>query len=325
MKEIRWGILSTGVIAKNFADTVGKMNGETSVLAVASRTKESADAFADQYGIERRYDSYEALAKDPDVDIVYVATPHSRHYEDMKLMISNGKHVLCEKSFTVDSQQAKEIFALAREKKVFVMEAFWTKILPIYREVEKVVSSGAIGDIRMVTAQYGYTTAREARKFVPELAGGTLLDIGVYAIGFACMFLGYEYDAIQSNLVMNSAGTDAIDAIILRKGNAVAQLTTAIGAAMPVFGGIYGTKGHIDVPDFKNPQAFTVCVDGEEPYTVKQPFEVNGFEYEIREAMACVSEGRLESGVMTPEQSIATMAIMDEIRRQNGFAFPFEK
>lgn len=325
MKEIRWGILSTGVIAKNFADTVGKMNGETRVLAVASRTKESADAFADQYGIERRYDSYEALAKDPDVDIVYVATPHSRHYEDMKLMISNGKHVLCEKSFTVDSQQAKEIFALAREKKVFLMEAFWTKILPIYREVEKVVSSGAIGDIRMVTAQYGYTTAREARKFVPELAGGTLLDIGVYAIGFACMFLGYEYDAIQSNLVMNSAGTDAIDAIILRKGNAVAQLTTAIGAAMPVFGGIYGTKGHIDVPDFKNPQAFTVCVDGEEPYTVKRPFEVNGFEYEIREAMACVREGRLESGVMTPEQSIATMAIMDEIRRQNGFAFPFEK
>lgn len=325
MKEIRWGILSTGVIAKNFADTVGKMNGETRVLAVASRTKESADAFADQYGIERRYDSYEAMAKDPDVDIVYVATPHSRHYEDMKLMISNGKHVLCEKSFTVDSQQAKEVFALAREKKVFVMEAFWTKILPIYREMEKVVSSGAIGDIRMLTAQYGYTTAREARKFVPELAGGTLLDIGVYAIGFACMFLGYEYDAIQSNLVMNSAGTDAIDTIILRKGNAVAQLTTAIGAAMPVFGGIYGTKGHIDVPDFKNPQAFTVCVDGEEPYTVKQPFEVNGFEYEIREAMNCVREGRLESGVMTPEQSIATMAIMDEIRRQNGFAFPFEK
>ncbi len=325
MKEIRWGILSTGVIAKNFADTVGKMNGETRVAAVASRTQESADAFADQYGIERRYDSYEALAKDPDVDIVYVATPHSRHYEDMKLMISNGKHVLCEKSFTVDAQQAKEIFELAREKKVFVMEAFWTKLLPIYREMEKIVASGAIGEIRTVTAQYGYTTAREVRKFVPELAGGTLLDIGVYAIGFACMFLGYEYDAIHSNLIMNSAGTDAVDAMILRKGGAVAQLTTAIGAAMPVFGGIYGTKGHIDVPDFKNPQAFTVCVDGEESYTVKRPFEVNGFEYEIREAMVCVREGRLESGVMTPEQSIATMAIMDEIRRQNGLKFPFEK
>jgi len=325
MKPIRWGILSTGVIAKNFADTVSKMNGETCVLAVASRTMESANAFADSYGIERRYDSYEALAKDPDVDIVYVATPHSRHYEDMKLMISHGKHVLCEKSFTVDAAQAKEIFVLAQEKNVFLMEAFWTKLLPIYREVERVIASGAIGEIRAITAQYGYTTAREARKFVPELAGGTLLDIGVYAIGFACMFLGYEYDGIQSNLVMNSAGTDAIDAMLLRRGNAVAQLTTAIGAQMTVFGGIYGTKGHIDVPEFKNPQKVTVCVDGEVPYDIVCPFEINGFEYEIREAMACVREGKLSSGIMTPEQSVATMAIMDEIRRQNGLRFPFEK
>jgi len=324
MKAIRWGILSTGVIAKNFADTVNKMNGETSVLAVASRTKESADAFADSYGIERRYDSYEALARDPDVDIVYVATPHSRHYEDMKLMLEHGKHVLCEKSFTVDAAQAKEIFDLAKKKNVFVMEAFWTKLLPIYREVERVIASGAIGEIRAVTAQYGYTTAREARKFEPSLAGGTLLDIGVYAIGFACMFLGYEYDAIQSNLVMNGAGTDAVDAMILRKGNAVAQLTTAIGAQMTVFGGIYGTRGHIDVPEFKNPQRVTVCVDGEAPYTIERPFEINGFEYEIREAVSCVREGRLESAVMTPEQSVATMAIMDEIRRQNGLKFPFE-
>lgn len=325
MKPIRWGILSTGVIAKNFADTAAKMNGETIVLAVASRTKESAEAFADAYGIERRYDSYEALAKDPDVDIVYVATPHSRHFEDMKLMIEHGKNVLCEKSFTVDSAQAEEIFALAKEKGVFVMEAFWTKLLPIYREVEKIIASGAIGDIRMVTAQYGYTTAREARKFEPALAGGTLLDIGIYAIGFACMFLGYEYDAIHGNLVMNNAGTDAIDAMILRKGNAVAQLTTAIGAATPVLGGIYGTKGHIDVPEFKNPQAVIVCIDGEAPYTIERPFEVNGFEYEIREAMACVREGKICSSVMTPEQSVKTMAIMDEIRRQNGLVFPFEK
>jgi len=325
MKPIRWGILSTGVIAKNFADTVSKMNGETSVLAVASRTKESADAFADAYGIERRYESYEALANDPDVDIVYVATPHSRHYKDMKLMLEHGKHVLCEKSFTVDAEQAKAVFALAKEKNLFVMEAFWTKLLPIYRELEQVVASGRIGEIRAVTAQYGYTTAREARKFVPELAGGTLLDIGVYAIGFACMFLGYEYDSIQSNLIMNSAGTDAIDAMILRKGGAVAQLTTAIGAQMTVFGGIYGTKGHIDVPDFKNPQKAIVCVDGQQPYEIVMPFEVNGFEYEIREAMACVREGRLESRVMTPEQSVATMAVMDEIRRQNGLVFPFEK
>lgn len=323
MKSIRWGILSTGTIAKNFAQTAARM-GDVDIRAVASRTMESADAFADAYGIERRYDSYEALAADPDVDIVYIATPHSRHFEDMKLMIEHGKHVLCEKSFTVDACQAQEIFDLARAKGVFVMEAFWTKLIPVYREVEKVIASGAIGEIRTVTAQYGYTTAREARKFDAQLAGGTLLDIGVYAIGFACMMLGCEYDAIQSNLVMNAAGTDAIDAIILRRGDAVASLVTAIGAVIPTHGAVYGTKGHIDIPEFKNPEKVTVYIDGQAPYEIARPFEVNGFEYEIREAQDCVREGRLESSLMTHEQSVAMMAIMDEIRRQNGFRFPFE-
>ena len=320
---MNWGILSTGVIAKNFAETTKKM-GDVRILAVASRTMESANAFADAHAIERRYDSYEALARDPDVDIVYVATPHSRHYEDMKLMIAGGKHVLCEKSFTTDAAQAREIYALAKEKGVFVMEAFWTKLIPVYREVEKVIASGAIGDSRTVTAQYGYTTAREARKFDAQLAGGTLLDIGVYAIGFACMMLGYTFDSVQSNLVMNAAGTDAIDAIILRRGDAVASLVTAIGAVMPTHGAVYGTKGHIDIPEFKNPERVTVHIDGQMPYVIVRPFEVNGFEYEIREAQACACAGRLESEWMTAEQSVAVMDIMDEIRAQNALRFPFE-
>ena len=320
---MNWGILSTGVIAKNFAETARHMD-DVHIHAVASRSLESANAFADQYGIPVRHGSALALAQDPNVDIVYIGTPHNAHYEGMKLMIEHGKHVLCEKSFTTDARQAKKIFALAKEKGVFVMEAFWTKLCPVYREVERVIASGEIGSIRAVTAQYGYTTAREARKFDPDQAGGTLLDIGVYAIGFACMMLGYTYDSIQSNLIKNSVGTDAIDAITLRKGDAVAQLTTAIGANMPLFGGVYGTKGHIDIPDFKNPQKVTVCVDGKEPYVIERPFEVNGFEYEIREAMACVKAGKIASGVMTPEQSVAMMTIMDEVRRQNGLIFPFE-
>ena len=321
---MNWGILSTGVIAKNFAETAKYMN-DVHIHAVSSRTREGADAFADQYGIPVRHEGALALAQDPDVDIVYIATPHNAHYEGMKMMISHGKHVLCEKSFTTDAKQAEEIFALAREKGVFVMEAFWTKLCPVYREVERVIASGEIGDIRAVTAQYGYTTAREARKFDPAQAGGTLLDIGVYAIGFACMMLGYEFDRIQSSLIMNSVGTDAVDAIILRKGDAVAQLTTAIGANMPLVGGVYGTKGHIDIPDFKNPQRVSVCVDGKAPYVIERLFEINGFEYEIREAMDCVRAGKLESPLMTHAQSVAVMRIMDEIRRQSELVFPFEK
>jgi len=321
---MNWGILSTGVIAKNFAETAKYMN-DVHIHAVSSRTREGADAFADQYGIPVRHEGALALAQDPDVDIVYIATPHNAHYEGMKMMISHGKHVLCEKSFTTDAKQAEEIFALAREKGVFVMEAFWTKLCPVYREVERVIASGEIGDIRAVTAQYGYTTAREARKFDPAQAGGTLLDIGVYAIGFACMMLGYSFDDVQSQLIMNPQKTDAIDAILLRRGEAVAQLTCAIGAYIPLHAAVYGTKGWIDVPEFKNPQCATLHVDGEAPVTLERPFEVNGFEYEIREAMACVSEGKLESSLMTAEQSIAVMRIMDEIRRQNGLRFPFEK
>lgn len=325
MKALRWGVLSTGVIARNFAVTAKAMGDEVILHAVASRSMEKAAAFADEFGIEKRYDSYEALAADPDVDIVYVATPHSRHYEDMKQLIAAGKNILCEKSFTVNAMQAQEIYELAKKKGVFVMEAFWTKLIPLYREVEAWIASGAIGEIRALTAQYGYTTAREARKFDAQLAGGTLLDIGVYAIGFACMMMGYSFDDVQSQLIMNEQKTDAVDAILLRRGGAVAQLTCAIGSYMPLHAAVYGTKGKIDIPEFKNPQSAALYVDGQEPVIINRPFDVNGFEYEIREAMACVREGKLESSLMTAEQSIAVMRMMDEIRRQNGMRFPFEK
>ena len=205
------------------------------------------------------------------------------------------------------------------------MEAFWTKFIPLYRQIEDILQSGRIGEIRAVTAQYGYTTAREARKFDPALAGGTLLDIGVYAIGFACMMLGYAFDDVHSHLVMNDAGTDALDAIALRKGKAVAQLTTVIDANMPVFGAVYGTKGHIDIPAFKNPTRAVLHIDGQAPVEIEQPFEINGFEYEIREAQACAGAGKGQSERMTGEQTVAVMRIMDEIRRQNGLRFPFEK
>lgn len=321
---IRWGILSTGTIAKNFAETAARM-GDVTIAAVSSRSLEKANAFADAYGIPTRHASAEALARDPNVDIVYVATPHSCHYEDMKLLIAHGKHILCEKSFTTDAAQAREIFALAKEKGVFVMEAFWTKLIPVYREMERILASGELGEIRAVTATYGYTTARQARKFDAQLAGGTLLDIGIYAIGFACMALGYEFDSIKSTLVMNPEGTDATDAILLQKGNAVAQLTCAIGAVMPTHAAIYGTLGHLDIPEFKNPERITLCLDGQPSIVYAAPFEVNGYEYEIREAQNCVLSGKLQSDMMTHAQSIAMMEIMDEVRRQNDLVFPFEK
>ena len=319
----RWGILSTGTIARNFAETCAKMD-DVAVQAVASRDAATARAFADEFGIPTAHGSYEALAADPEVDIVYIATPHSRHFEDMKRMIDAGKHILCEKSFTTDARQAEEIIAYARERGVFVMEAFWTKLIPLYRQIEQIVRSGEVGELRAVTAQYGYTTGRMARKFDAQLAGGTLLDIGVYAIGFACMFMGYAPERVVASMVMNDQGTDATDAVTLHKDGVCAQLITTIGANIPTFGALYGTKGHIDIPDFKNPQRAVVCVDGQAPREIVSPFEINGFEYEIREAQACAAAGRGESAVMTHENTVAVMRIMDEVRRQCGLVFPFE-
>lgn len=325
MKAIRWGILSTGAIANVFAQTAAQMNGEITIAAVASRNQQSAQEFASTYGIEKAYGSYEQLATDPDIDIVYVATPNSRHFEDMMLLLSNGKHILCEKSFTVSAEEARWIYNFAREKNLLVIEAFWTKFIPIYRELEKRLAAGAIGEINLVTAQYGYTTTHVNRKMNPNFAGGALLDIGVYCIGFAAMILGYRPDEIKAQLQLNDAGTDSLDVMILRYGNASAVLTSAIGVHIPTTASIYGTLGRIEIPEFKNPQKFTVIMNHGEEEIFELPFDVNGYEYQMREAVNCLKEGKIQSSIMTASQSIAVMKIMDKVRAQGGLRFPFEQ
>lgn len=327
MKQIKWGIISTGAIAHSFAQCVANMGGETVIAAVGSRDEVSAREFADEFGIAKAYGSYEALASDPDVDIIYIGTPHSMHYENMLLCLEHGKNVMCEKSFTVTAKQAEEIFSLSKQKNLFVMEAFWTKFIPIYREVEKIISDGAIGKINFVAAQYGYCTSdmRAIRKFDPNLAGGALLDIGVYNIGFACMMLGYNPKEVFSTAVMGGAGTDELSGIILRYENgAIAQLTTAIQTEIPVLGCVYGTKGRIIIPEFKNPKRIEVILQNGPGFTKEQTYQSTGFEYEIREAEHCVARGKTQSDIMTAEQSIAVMRIMDRVRSIWGMKFSFE-
>lgn len=323
---MKWGIISTGTIAHNFAKTVAAMGGETEVYAVASRSQESAQTFADQYGIKKAYTSYEELVNDDNVDIVYIATPHSLHYENMMLCLEHGKNILCEKSFTVTAEQARKIYNLANEKNLFVMEGFWTKYLPIYRDVEKLIEDGVIGDIHMVTAQYGYCTARTGRKFDPVLAGGTLLDIGVYAIGFAAMILGYKPKSIQSLVKLNDVGTDECSTILMQYENgAIAQLTTAIKTTIPVLGCVYGSKGYLNIPEFKNPEQIQVVLNDGTSYTIEKEVEINGFEYEIREAERCLMDKRQFSEILTPDQSVAVMNMMDQVRSIWNMKFPFEK
>lgn len=327
MKKINWGILATGTIAKKFATTLTELSDGGKLLAVASRNEENARHFAKEYGVSKAYGSYIDLVSDPEVDVIYVATPHSLHYENVKLCLEHGKHVLCEKSFTVNATQAKELFKLAKEKNLFIMEAFWTKFLPAYRLLNETLAQGTIGELTHFRAQYGFapTGARYVRKFDPQLAGGTLLDIGVYAIGVACMLLGYKPSQLHSTAIMGEYGTDKFDSLMLSYENGVsAHLITAIGTQIDPEAVLFGTKGHIVLPNFSALQNFTVVLNDGKKYTQEAPFAINGFEYQIKEAAACIQAGKLESTIMSQQNTLAVMALMDKARAAWKLNFPCE-
>ena len=209
---MKWGILATGTIAKKFASTVEQMGAEgEQIVAVGSRHMESAQAFAQQYGVPRCYGSYEALATDPEVEAIYIATPNTLHYENCKLCLEHSKHVLCEKPFTINAEQAKELYALAEKKQLFIMEAFWIRFLPLYAKLQQMLADGVIGTLQTITCQYGFTTegARRERKFNSALGGGALLDIGIYNLGFLQMVTGQQPQNVQTEeLRLTEYGTD---------------------------------------------------------------------------------------------------------------------
>ncbi|MBP2636891.1 MAG: dehydrogenase [Firmicutes bacterium] len=327
MTQLKWGILSTGTIAKKFADTLCQLPNCGTLQAVASRSQEAADQFAGSYNIPRAYNDYLSLVRDPDIDVIYIATPHSLHYENAKLCLEHNKHVLCEKSFTVNLNQATALTQLAKENNLFLMEAFWTKFLPAYQLLNQTIAKGEIGNITHFRAQYGFapTGARYVRKFDPNLAGGTLLDIGVYALGVAAMLLGYQPEHMYSNAIIGEYGTDTFNSIMLSYPNGItAHLITAIGTVIEQEAVLFGTKGQITLPNFSALQSFIVAKSDGISYTVDAPFETNGFEYQIRETAACLLANQTESSIMTHQNTLAIMKLMDEARAAWGLRFPCE-
>lgn len=327
MKYINWGILSTGTIAKKFAATIAQLADCGNVLAIASRNQETAHQFATDYNVPRAYSNYLDLVRDPDIDVIYIATPHSLHYENAKLCLEYGKNVLCEKSFTVNAAQATDLIQLATEKNLFIMEAFWTKFLPAYQLLYKTIAEGKIGKVTHFRAQYGFapTGARYVRKFDPHLAGGALLDIGVYAIGVAAMILGYNPRNIYSSAIIGEYGTDKFDSIMLEYENGTtAHLITTIGSSMETQAVIFGTQGHIILPNFTALQEFTVVIDDGTKYSLESPFAINGFEYQIRETVRCLLGRKHESDIMTHQNTVDIMCLMDKARSAWGLTFPCE-
>lgn len=326
---MNWGIIATGTIAAKFADTVRQMGEEERLAGCGSRTMERAEAFAEEYGILHAYDSYEALVKDPEIDAVYIATPNKMHFENCKLCLEAGKHVLCEKPFTTNVEEAKMLYRMAEEKGLFIMEAFWIRHLPLLKRMREMIREGVIGDVIYARSDYGFTAqgARKDRKFDSSLGGGALLDIGIYNLGFMHMVMGDEKPvSFTSRYHISEYGTDDFSSILLTyPGGKTASVTTAIGFNMAREGVIYGTEGSIYLPDYQMAQKLTVKPKTGDAYEVEMPFEINGFEYQIREVSRCVKAGLSTSDVLKAEDSIAVLELMDEIRSSWNMKFSWER
>jgi predicted dehydrogenase len=325
MDSIRWGILGTGGIAARFADGL-KALPDAELIAVGSRAKRTADAFADRFDIAHRHASYDALAHDDAVDAIYVATPHPFHREHSILCLRAGKAVLCEKPFTINASEAQEVIDVARHEGRFLMEAMWSRFLPSITKVRELLQDGAIGDLRLASAEFGFRVPLNPkhRLFDLQLGGGALLDVGVYAVSFASMVFGPP-TRIVSMAHLGDTGVDEQSAMIL--GYDEGQLFmghAAVRTNTPQEASLIGTEGWIHIhPPWWRSDAITLNASGKEE-VLQLPFQGNGYNYEAAEVAACLRSGRLESAVMPLEESLQIMRTLDQIRGQWGLRYPME-
>jgi predicted dehydrogenase len=326
-RPIRWGILSTGSIAAQFAEGL-RWAADAELHAVASRTQETADRFGDRFGIARRYSSYEALAADPEVDVVYIGTPHPRHRDDALLCIDAGKAVLLEKPFTLNAADTATVIARARSRGVFLMEAMWTRFTPVMQQVRALLDEGALGPLRFVSADFGFRAPFDAasRLYAPELGGGALLDVGIYPVSFASFVFREQPHAVQSFAEIGQTGVDEQNTVNFQYANgALAQLSSAVATEMPHEAMIVGERGSIRIPrHFWNPRRFTLTQDGKTE-TVEPEYRGNGYNYEAEAVCACLRAGVLESAVMPLDETHAIMQTMDRIRAPWGLVYPAER
>jgi predicted dehydrogenase len=312
---LRWGIISTGGIAHTFARDLAFIESGVAV-AVGSRTMESANAFADEFGVAGRYDSYEALIDDPEVEAVYVATPHPMHFDNAMLALDRGKPVLVEKAFTVTSQQASTLVAVAADKKVFMMEAMWTRFLPHVIAIRELIADGSIGEIVTFEADHGkrFDYDPTSRFFNPALGGGAMLDLGVYPISFASMLLGPPAK-IMAMVDPAPTGVDMADSMIFGyESGAHALINTTMAARTSTRASISGTKARIEIEgDFYSPGAFSLITPNGEVRRFEFATQGRGLHYEAAEVARCVRNGLLESPLMPLHETVEIMTTMESV------------
>lgn len=322
----RFGIIGAGVMSERMAETVVKMK-DVELYAVASRTEEKAKSFAEKYGAEKYYGTYEALMEDEAVQLIYIATPNHLHYEQARACIQHGKPVLLEKPFTLNEQQAQALIDLAEMHQVFLCEAMWVRFMPLMATLKKELEAGKIGEVTSLTANIGYDLREVERVNRLDMGGGALLDIGVYPITFALQILGGEIDNISTSMVRMNSGVDAQEFVNLVYTNgAVAGLYATMLSNTDKQGIIYGTDGYIVVEDINNYSKYSVYNKQRELIeTVERPEQISGLEYEVQACIHAIQRQRLECPQMTHSDTLFLMRILDTVRRTWDMRFPQEE
>ncbi|MGP6177647.1 Gfo/Idh/MocA family protein [Microbacterium sp. A196] len=327
MTGLRWGILATGGIAHAFTSDL--RTAGLDVVAVGSRSQQSADAFAAEFDIPHAHDSYEALVTDPDVDIIYVSTPHPMHKDGAKLALENGKHVLVEKPFTVNRAEAEELQRIAAERGLLAMEAMWSRYLPHMVRIREIIASGALGEIRAVMADHTQkiTDDPEHRLNSLALGGGALLDLGIYPVSFIWDILGRP-ETIQATARLADTGADAeVATIMTHAGGAVSTSLSSSRAAGPNTAAIIGTEGRIEIDHvWYTPTTFRVIAsNGEVRETYESQVDGRGMQFQAIAAERLVSAELLEGDILPLSETVAIMGTLDEIRAQIGVRYPNEE
>ncbi len=322
---MKLGILGAGNIARKMAATVNEME-HVEAYAVASRDLQKAREFAQKWNVRKAYGSYEEMLSDPEIDLVYVCTPHSLHFEHMMMCLDKGKHVLCEKSFTMNAEQARKVLAYGREKKLLVAEAIWTRYLPMRLVLDQILERRVIGEPHALTANLCYPVKGVKRLTNPALAGGALLDVGVYPINFAMMVFGNNIESIESSCIKTDSGVDESNSITLTfKGDKMAVLHSSMVSTSDRRGAIFGTRGFIEFLNINNCEGINVYDKEYNLVETYKPFKcITGFEHQVEACRKAIEEGALECKQMPHSEIIKVMEVMDTLRSQWGIRFPGE-
>lgn len=324
-KTFKIGIIGAGWIAEKMAETVAAMNGYE-ISAIASRSIERARSFAAKFNIEKAYGSYEKLVCDDDIDLVYVATPHSHHFQHTKLAVEHGKPCLVEKAFTANARETTELLQLAESKGVFVTEAIWTRYMPLSHMIKELLDGGAIGEPRLLSASLCYPLENKERITNPALCGGALLDVGVYVLNFARMYFGSDIVKTVTNCQLGATGMDMQESISLSYADGkMANLQTGALCLNDRQGVISGTEGYIRVDNVNCPERVEVYRNYALVETYEKPSDmISGYEYQVMECRRCIEAGLLESPLMPHKETLAVMQQMDALRKEWGVKYPMD-